>query len=436
MFYQRNVRNETLEYHDDVASISVRKLKDFLWLLVFMIVLLNGYESSLAGNTLTPERFFAVPLLIFTLFILLLLREPLPISHASFFLMAWLLVTFIASAITSVSGWSLKMYLGQLLAVSFYFITVWCRPDYNKIFSSKIFLLFAWFFGPLLSIVYISSFYLDLPGFMQQWLQEGSGGTRIRATIYEANLMGVLLILFNLLVISLGFTRKVWWWFLLIGLHFSLLFTFSRVPWVSYAIAIMLYGILSTSKKYSIELLSRYFLIVIVSSIGLLIIGVVVYIAFGDLEIIGRLHSLRTRLIMWELALNSFIESPIIGNGIFSFSELNPQAPSLVGSDTHRSAWISNLILALFHDTGLIGAILFFSFMFWVLLRGAISVRVSATNNGGNRYFTKVGAALVSFGVALFITGQSIPAHSLAFFWVSLALIERYSTVSFQIGSK
>lgn len=436
MQHQDVSENSQMTYHGDNANTSIRKLKYLLWMFIFITILLNGLEWSLGGNTLTPERFFAIPLLLTVFFLLLVLREAIPVTHASILLIIWLLIALASSLTSTVSNWSLKMYLGQLFAVTFYFVTIWIRPDYSKIFCSFTFFSFAWFFGPLLSTVYIVSFYIDLPMFMQFWLQEGSGGTRLKATIYEANLLGVLLIFFNLMVLALGHTRKLWWWFLLIGLNFSLLFTFSRVPWVSYILALMVYALLATPRLYSIELLSRYLLVILISCFGVFILGCVIYFIFGDLEIIGRLHSLRTRLIMWELALGSFLANPIIGNGMFSFSELFSYAPSLVGSNTERSAWISNITLALLHDTGIIGALIFFAFLFWVLLRGAFSVRHTVSINNSDRYITKIGAALVSFGVALFVTGQTIPAHSLAFFWAFLALIERYSIVMFNLRNE
>ena len=137
---------------------------------------------------------------------------------------------------------------------------------------------------------------------------------------------------------------------------------------------------------------------------------------------------------MWSLALESFLEAPLLGNGIFSFSALHPEAPALVGSETHRSAWISNLPLAIIHDTGLIGFILFFTFLLILILQAWVTVRKESIKGTMKPYHIKIGAALVASSLSLVVASQAIPSHSLALFWVVLALTSRFVIQSKQIS--
>ena len=420
-------------------TLSGCRPKKSLWMLIVMPVLFVGYEGVFAGNTWTPERLLAVPLFIVILLYFTKLNTSIFLTRNSLFLIVWMLVAFVASATSLVAGWSMKMYIAQLLAILFYFMTLWLRPDLMRIFLSWPLIIFVWFIGPALATIYLISFYHQLPGFILHWFSETGGGTRLRATLPEPNLLAVLLILVNLQVIALGYTRRIWWWCLLVGLHLSLVFTFSRVPWVAYFITLMLYFVLIKPGHYSNAILKRYILLLMVLSLALLMMGYLLYQEFGEHELIGRVHSLKSRFVMWGLAYSSFLDSPIVGNGVYSLREIYPYASSMVASSwepSSRDIWISNLPLALLHDTGILGLIFFFAFFCRLIVRGFRSVRFLATRSCESSYLVRVGGGLVASGIGLFITGQTIPAHSLAFFWITMALIECYTVNAYQFFEK
>ncbi|CAG8864743.1 O-antigen ligase family protein [Pseudomonas fluorescens] len=402
-----------------------------LALIIGFTVTFNNIEWSFGGNTLTLERILSVPLFLTICLLLLGSKVPFSLPKTGLILIVWIVLTFCSSATGPVPAWSLKMFLGLLFAISFYYMTIWLRANPFTIFKSRAFLLLAWFCGPFLSLIYVASVLnFQLPDIAVHWLQEGSGGTRIRGGITEANLFGVFVSLITLVVVALGKTRKIWWWILVLGLHASLLFSFSRAPWVSYILSVGIYYALIKRSRYKARGLVWYALAAL-SLVGLIVAASYFIMAeFGDYEIVGRTHSVKTRFIMWGLAAESILKNPFLGNGIYSFSEIYSFAPELVGSDSHRSAWISNLPLALLHDTGIFGLLLFFYFIISVIRRGLVSVRKAAVNTAVDIYQVKIGAALVAFLIAMAFSSQSIPAHSIAIFWVCIALAERFSTLS------
>lgn len=402
-----------------------------LAVIIGITVVFNNIEWSLGGNNLTLERLLAVPIFFIAVLLLVSSNIALRLPKTGVILTVWIVLAFYASASGPVEAWSLKMYAGLLLAASFYYVVIWLKANPFTIFKSRTYLLLAWFSGPVLSVIYVLSLLkFPLPDLAVHWLQEGSGGTRIRGGIYEANLFGVFVSLITLTVLALGYYRKIWWWVLVIGLHTALLFSFSRAPWVSYIISVWLYLGLSYPRKYTNRDLVKYLLgaVLLVTVVSLLSYFIVS--SFGDYELIGRTHSVKTRFIMWALAANSILENPLFGNGIYSFSEIYSFAPELVGSENHRSAWISNLPLAILNDTGAVGFIVFFAFIILVIKRSLTAVRKLAIDQRVDRYQVRVGAALVAFFLAMTFSSQTIPAHSIAIFWVCLALTERFTTLS------
>lgn len=398
-----------------------RYVGSVLWSLIALVVSLNGLEWSFNFGNLTLERLMVLPLF-FCVFLVLIFNPILRFKSSDLFLFLWIAVGFCSSLLSPVNSWAMKMFFAQLVAISYYFLVFWLNPDLKGFFYSWGFWFCAWFMGPFLVLIYIANYFYGLPEFFI-FLQDGSGGIRLKGTMAEANLYGVFIIFFIMILWALWLTSSIGWWLLILGLHLALIFSFSRAPWVAYILALLMYLFL-ISGPFDLNKTLRYlvfvFSFVLISFFGVFFL----YYYFGDHEIIGRVHSIQTRLIMWEMAFFSISERPFIGSGIFSFSALYENAPYLVGSDTYRSAWVSNLPLAIFHDTGVIGFFIFFGYFFWVQVRGWKAVRWLAIFSGEDRFLVKIGAALVAFSFVLIVSGLSIPAHSLAFFWVALALLD------------
>lgn len=411
---------------DHGGGLADAALKKFLFFLMAVTVTLNGVEWSSYGVNLTPERILVGPFWLLILFVLLI-SPRLSIKKSSLLLLAWFAVGLTSSVFSPADAWSVKMAAVQAAAISYYFITLISAPNLLGVFKSRVFILLAFFCGPVFALLYTSVYFFELPDYFLFLTQEGSGGTRLRGTITEANLFGVFVIFFILVFIAINKKRRFWWWLILLGLNASLVFSFSRAPWGSFLVSLLFYYYLISPRKIGRKDLVKYLSLFIIFSILVFLFAYLIFSAFGEHEIIGRIHSIRTRLIMWELAVESFLERPIIGSGFYSFSAIFDYAPALVGSDTYRSAWISNLPLAIIHDTGVIGFLLFFGFVAVTVVRGWRAVRWVAVHNGDFRFMTRTGAALLCFIIVLMVSSLSIPAHSLAFFWVGIALLDLFS---------
>jgi len=400
--------------------------KKLLFFVAALVATLNGIEWSSYGVNVTPERLLVAPLLLLSLFVLLV-SPRLAIKKNSLLLLAWFAVGLASSVFGPADIWSIKMAAVQAVALSYYFITVVSAPNLVSAFNSRFFIWLTFLWGPIFSIVYASVYLSELPDYLLFLTQEGSGGTRLRGTITEANLFGVFVIFFILVVLAINQKKRIWWWLVMFGLNASLVFSFSRAPWGSLLLSLFFYYYFISPKKIGSKELVKYLSVFLVLFFLSFFLAYLIFSTFGEYEIIGRLHSIQTRLVMWGLAVESFLDRPIIGSGFYSFSAIFDYAPALVGSDTYRSAWISNLPLALIHDTGVIGFLLFFGFVTVSVVRGWRAVRWVAIANVEGRFRARLGAALLCFVIVLLVSSLSIPAHSLAFFWVAFALLDLFS---------
>lgn len=401
--------------------------------LIFLIIFsafVENYSITFFNASFNFQRALGLVILPFLLLLIVGEQRLRGLNFVSLILLIWLVFGFISSLLSVVSEWSLRMHVSLVAVASFFFLIQYFKINPLSFFHSRLFTFFIWFLGPFLVICYFVIYFgIPVPDFILHWFQEGSGGLRIRGTFLEANLYGAYLPFFILIFYALSVNKSSLDWFLIFALHVGLILSFSRVPWVAYIVALFIFLILTHPRIYSIRAIAMKFSLVVLSLVLLISISYFIYLQFGDNEIIGRTHSLSTRLIMWNLALTSMSENLLIGNGTFSFSALFPFAPSLVGSDSDHSAWISNLILAILHDGGVIGALVFFSFVLIIMVKGWKVTRKIAVSSEARLIETRLGAALVASLVGLLISSMTIPSHSLALFWVVLALLQRFVTI-------
>ena len=135
-------------YSTPTSRLSVRYV---LALIIGFTVNFNNIEWSLGGNTLTLERLLSVPLFLIICMLLIGSKIPFRLPTTGLILLVWVALTFFSSATGPVPAWSLKMFLGLLFAISFYYMTIWLRANPFTLFKSRAFLFLAWFCGPFLS---------------------------------------------------------------------------------------------------------------------------------------------------------------------------------------------------------------------------------------------------------------------------------------------
>lgn len=402
----------------------IMKFRPAYWLIACICVLSNGIEWDVNNLTLTPERALS-PLLFTAALIYAIHKKTLRISKAGVLIVVWIFFGFISSLFSPAGQFALRMHLAQAIATTFFFLPALIKFDFQQLLKSFAYKFLVVFFGPILLVIYVI-YTLNPTDHLQLFIQTDSAGARLRGPIIESNIFAVVLTFFIFTYFAKTEKLKLTSCLMLLFLHASLIASFSRFPWISYIIGFGVYELLMSKRNFNIINITRYFIAGIAT---LILIGIAAYYLFMigmDNPLIGRVHSIQSRLVLWDLAISSVLERPFFGNGTFSFREIYNDAQSLVSSENERSVWISNLYLAVVHDTGLVGLISFLTAIYICASKTIELTRIAACGSLDQRRDAKFGAALIAFGVVILVSGNSIPTHSLAFFWLAFGLIDQH----------
>lgn len=389
---------------------------------IIVATIFSGYEFQTEVGNINAERVIIFPL--FFLSILFLKKSNKNIPY-TFYCAAFIIIfAFIVSILSPVSYWAVKMSIAFSAAVLYYFVSFFYSTNFFvDVFSRKFFAL-EFFVGPVCVLVYILCGVLDVEfmGFLDSWVQRDSAGVRLRGPVVEANIYACIASIFILIRVFFGFNgwaQRVNFILMVIALILSN----SRGPTLALIVSIIYCSIISKDEKINIVSILNHIYKHFLYIFPILLTAVLGLFFYIDEDVsVARVNTVEARFVMWDLAMNSIYESKFFGNGVMSFSEMNPDAPLYVGSDSYRSAWISNIFIAIYHDFGVIFGTFFVGFLFSFIMKAAIFARYFARRGDKNRILFSVASSL---GLFLILSGLSIPMHTMGFFWVVFGVIGR-----------
>lgn len=129
------------------------------------------------------------------------------------------------------------------------------------------------------------------------------------------------------------------------------------------------------------------------------------------------------RMVFIDLALNDIVAHPWFGMGSNSFGVLWDWETE----EGTEPAWVGNIFIRIWHDSGLLGLTLFLAFAGTLLSRVWKLFRKERSSALGN-----VAAALLVGLVVLTVAFQATEASTLAYTWVHLGLLRAFISVSQQ----
>ena len=109
------------------------------------------------------------------------------------------------------------------------------------------------------------------------------------------------------------------------------------------------------------------------------------------------------------------MSNPWLGNGTFSYANLNPDYIQEAGTGND---WVGNLLLLTAHDTGVVG-LLILCMMVWMILRTGWV----AQHTSNDRDMHSQAMALYAAFCCLFVAYQATSAFSLGFTWILVSLV-------------
>lgn len=262
---------------------------------------------------------------------------------------------------------------------------------------------------------------INIGGVMQG--QEGHSIT-MKGTLLEANLFGTfagaaLIVLITLLV-SGSLKRNFLWSVCSIILFVGLIASWTRSAWIGFVIGLLIVGVV-----YVKEFIKPKTIAVILITTFLIILPLFAFIS-GQLDgasgesgmFVSKLTNLvdtsdgstgAYRLNQFSIALDDLKGHEMTGKGYYSIKRFGEEA------------WISNLFLFIYHDTGVIGLLIFVPILLIVIGRAISFIR---KNTGKDKAYM---VGLLGGLVLILFCFNFTPGHVLGMFWVYLGLVAAYS---------
>ncbi|MFB3815005.1 MAG: O-antigen ligase family protein [Terriglobales bacterium] len=131
-----------------------------------------------------------------------------------------------------------------------------------------------------------------------------------------------------------------------------------------------------------------------------------------DLTSIDPEGTTYSRLVQYAVAWGNVKQSPWLGNGVASFQLLFNWSD--IGRGEDETSWIGNTLLRVLHDTGVAGTVLFFSFVISLM---------TAAHGEARRQITGPLPPLLAGALIYLITFQFTEGTILSFTWIHLGLI-------------
>lgn len=387
--------------------------------------LLNGILFNIGSTTLRPEQPIILACLISTLLTLLLRKN----SRISFnvqmvlillFIVYSYIVSYVVSPIFKVSHDGIVQL--SISVLSFFIICQIYTINKQNIykFITALFVVFGTLqaiYGIFAYLLY-TMFSVDIGGLMfGQWETSVS----VKGTFFEANLFGSYVSMCALFVLSIIMSKtnkknKNLLYLCLFILIAALLLSWTRSAWIGFMIGFLFLLIVYSRKAFTFKnILTTILVFCFVLAPLFFVVQKSFDSAYGyEGAFISKIASIgdtdtgtaKWRFNEYNLALNHMDDNILFGKGYFSIKEY--------GEDT----WISNTSILIFHDTGLIGLIIFTSIILSILIP---SVRISLKRNFNQNTIYIVG--ITSAIIQLLFTYNFTPAHTLSLLWICLGLL-------------
>lgn len=322
--------------------------------LVVISTLLAGISFVLGGATMNPERFVALtvcPLAVAITFaiaptgLINAIRRPTTVMF-----LLWGFILFVSTALSARPSIS-----GLVISVLplFTYLLFAAAPD-NPLLLRRL-------VGPVLFITSLAAIWVYLlsvssaAASVADLMDRG----RIRLWTPEANIYGSTLA--ALILLFMPHVRAAPHHVALLVLSiFALLLSFSKVPVAAFLIGLMFYSYYS--RLINVKTLIAASALALPLTASFLILNVS-SISEAYTLLFDRPDAVRARLLNLRFAWESFTSNPILGNGALSYQFRADGILRSLGSTNVHNLWIWQMMLAIAHDSGVVGVVVYLGFI-------------------------------------------------------------------------
>lgn len=403
-------------------------------LALFVAGMLSRYDAEVLGRTVKAEHVAVLLVLGLLLSQVLLGKRGVVLTWAGAFALAWVLWNAGATALSPISISAAPNHLFKLtLMVGAYLCVVnLVRDEATLRWAFRAWLIV----GTLEAVWGIAAWMVYVLTRLNLGIQMTRNlpvpvpyGTLLEGNIFTSHTMSLAVAYATLVLTRPGprlFGPRLRWTD--VGLAVTLLAValgMSRGAWLGLAAALA--TALLITRRLAHRLSRRLVLVAVTFLLLLVILWLFVELAPKSIPLVDRLASFTRleeevtvvgRLAKYQAAFTSWLQRPLVGWGTGSMAVLYAERG-------RRWAWISNLVLHLLLDTGVIGLALFGGFVLALFWRGARAARAA-----GPTFRRRMILGLIAGFVGLLVAYQSTEATWLVLPWIHAGLLAAASRLT------
>lgn len=397
--------------------LTIRRVAILCLVAVFCIY---GLQLPVGPVNIRPEKLLALAALPIGLSRLILKGKLLTVNKTHLLLTLWIVQGLVVSLLSIDPTPMVKHWLDITLSVAFFYLIYAYRP--REVFMNRPgYLLWIGavlgFCGGLVAFLYRLGVAVE-GTILSTFAYTEYGSLRIKMTLWEANIFGIVMAVFCLMSVVDRRSKNLADWLVIFLCHAGLLVSYSRGPIVAYGIGLIVYYLLIGRKA-----LSRILMCVFVAALIMAMYSTaLIWLGVGEESGLLRYYSLKSRYQVLVSAFDSIKSRPLLGSGIYSAESLYPDLPQQLGAEEGTKGWIGVLPVAILHDTGAVGFVLFYGFFLIIFRRGYRAVIFSRMQAVDSAVMRRM-AACLSAGVMLHVASLATSLYSMALFWSVMALV-------------
>jgi|GEM_PF-1554022 len=390
-----------------VADARRTRLRWLLILLAFLGVVTGGLSVAAGPLTLSLERILGLALIPLLLAHLLMSFGPRGPRRLLWLWSAWLALLLFSALLTSDFIGHLIPFASAVIPVAYFSLLTIGPVDGAKIDRIARRLLLA---HVVLGVPILLLRRAQGPNALTAPFVDQLG--RVKLLSIEPNLLGSILCFLVLLTLP-----RARWSFgnvLLYTLSLVLLVgTFSKMPLAAFAFSVVLYAVLRAIARRRGGVMALAVPLWIGAAAISLTLAILPMFQKIYVQLLDRSDAVSSRLYLYRLALQRFEESPIIGRGPGDFRFQGLSVLKAVGAYDQENLWIGQMMLAILHDSGILGVILYLVFLVALFCRGGKWINAGSIDH----------CSYVAAFAGILAASQATTAHLTSLFGISAGLV-------------
>jgi putative inorganic carbon (HCO3(-)) transporter len=255
----------------------------------------------------------------------------------------------------------------------------------------------------------------------------GAFGTAVEPNIFGSMCQSAFVVAAAMLL--LGVRRRVLLWAIVVTTGLGLLLSFTRGAWLGAICGLLATALLApvVGRRISLAPLA---LPTIAGALGLAWLWTDdgpagLFFRYKVENLINpQSETASYRLVSYGLAWEQVLQKPVFGWGTFTFAPLLAQGSDVKELGVEHAIWISNYVLLILHDTGIVGLVVFVLLVAAVLRLGLRAARALIGVDRTESAATVV--ALVASVIGLLISFLATSGFTFTYPWVVIGLIGAY----------